>query len=109
MEQYQIINGFSEIKKILANKYKIKDLSTLQLWFTIENDFLVVQDYSDHKKSHALAIFNSNEKSWKIILKEESIENRTIQEAINRNKNNKLDESCNELYGLFGYFYRSNF
>ncbi len=50
MKQLDMVSGFSELKDLLIRTYKIeRDPLQVRLYFSVNNNQLIVHDYDDHK------------------------------------------------------------
>ena len=51
MHQRVVMSGFSDLKDLLIRTYKIdKDQGLVKLYFTEENNRLLMHDYDDHER-----------------------------------------------------------
>ena len=56
MKQIEIVSGFSELKGLLIRTYKIeRSPELIKLYFTLQDQWLFMHDYDDHKKVVLLA------------------------------------------------------
>jgi hypothetical protein len=106
MQSHHIIAAFSDLKSEIRTKYRPAfEQSQLKLWFTFEHDVLYVQDFANHKKCIALAIYNSKFCEWKVMFTQRHYGNKLIYYVIGFDKRPKLVlEDFFKLYKSYGFY-----
>lgn len=99
MEQTEFVVGFSELKDLLIDKYKIlAPREHLRLYFTESNNQLIIHDYRSHLKQ---LVLSRNVKSGQTMEFLERMALKVIQLSLLSSSPSKM---LNENFLLYGYF-----
>ncbi len=99
MPQIDMITGFSDLKDLLIRTYNIqKPREFIRLYFTLDNDYLLMHDFHDHKKVITLC-FSINSK---ILRKGLTIKSQKL--VMNSLNQNIPSEFLNNEFQLNGFF-----
>ena len=99
MDQLEIVLGYSELKELIIRKYKIdKNRELVKLYFTAEDNKLVIHDYHDHKKAITLV---QNIKRRQLSIFSGHNGRRLVQQSLNYADPVKF---LNDEFRLSGFF-----
>jgi hypothetical protein len=74
MEAMYIASGFSDLGRQFISKTGCKKLKfDLKFHFTVQNGFLSMHDYNDHKSLMVLAIYDEPSRYWRLFTEKGSL------------------------------------